>query len=149
MPQRAAQALAGNRGRAADAIGAGLDPEWPLPDLLDILPAHAAAHEVDLLFGVWLIVERSSNTVVGDIGFHRPPDADGTVEIGYSIVPTRRNRGYATEAARALIEWARGHPRVTRIVAGCAPDNAASIRTLERIGFAGDAERDGELRWTL
>lgn len=147
LPQRAARSLPGNRAEAEDAIGASLDPEWPRADLLDILPAHAAARADDLPFGVWLIVERSTSTVVGDIGFHGPPGVEGTVEIGYSIVPTRRNRGYATEAARALIDWARTQPRVSRIVASCAPDNAASIRTLERLRFVRDGERDGELRW--
>ena len=149
LPPRAAATLVTDRAEAEAAIGSALDPAWPLPDLLDILPAHATALDDDLPFGVWLIVERASDTVVGDIGFHGPPDPEGTVEIGYSIVPSRRNRGYATEAAQTLISWARRHPRVRCIVAGSAAANAASIRTLERLGFTRDGERDGELRWTL
>ncbi|MGH9888963.1 MAG: GNAT family N-acetyltransferase, partial [bacterium] len=149
MARQAAALLPADRARAAAAVDVALDPEWPLPDLVDILPRHAAADEDDLPFGVWLIVERSSDTVVGDVGFHGPPDAMGTVEIGYSIVPSRRARGYATEAPRTLIAWARRQPRVRRIVAGCAPDNPASIRTLERSGFVRDGEREGELRWVL
>ena len=149
MPRLAAQILASDRAAAAESIGATLDPEWPLRDLLDILPAHIALRDDDLPFGVWVIVERSTNTVVGDIGFHGPPRADGTAEIGYSIVPSRRGRGYATEAARTLIDWARLQARVRRIVARCLPDNAASIKVLERLGFVRDGKRDGDLRWVL
>jgi signal peptidase I len=149
LPREAARALAGDRARAAEAIGAELHPEWPLPDLLDVLPAHLALADEDLPFGVWVIVERSSNMVVGDVGFHGPPTADGTVEIGYSVVPSRRRRGYATTGARTLLDWASQQPRVRRIVAGCLADNGPSIRTLDRLGFVQDGERDGELRWVL
>jgi signal peptidase I len=149
LPLPAAESLADDRTTAAESIGATLDPEWPLPDLLAILPAHRALRDADLPFGVWVIVERATNTVVGDIGFHGPPDASGTAEIGYSVVPSRRRRGYATEAARTLVDWALRQPRVRRLVAGCLPDNLPSIRTLERLGFARDGERDGELRWIL
>ena len=86
-------------------------------------------------FGVWVIVERATGTVVGDIGFMGPPDDRATVEIGYSVVPDRRRRGYATEAARAMVGWALRRPDVNAVVAGCDEDNVASIRTLERTGF--------------
>ena len=133
---------AGDRTAAAGALGIELDPDWPAPDILDVLPGTEP-------FGAWAIVERETSTVVGDIGFHGPPDADGVVEIGYSIVPGRQRRGYAIEAGAALIEWALGQPGVRGIVAGSAADNAASIATLERLGFERTGEADGEIRWRL
>ena len=132
---------AGDRSAAADALGAELDADWPAPDLLDVLPGTEP-------FGAWAIVERATSTVIGDIGFHGPPDADGVVEIGYSVVPSRRRRGYAVEAARGLIAWAIAQPGVKTIVAGSTADNAASIATLERLGFERTGVADGELRWS-
>ena len=43
--------------------------------------------------------------VVGDIGFHGPP-ADGSVEIGYAVVPARRGQGLATRACALIVEMA-------------------------------------------
>jgi [ribosomal protein S5]-alanine N-acetyltransferase len=93
------------------------------------------------------MVEHDSRSVVGDIGFHGPPDEAGTIEIGYAVVPARRGHGYATEAARALAEWVFTQPGVLLLVAGCDPENMPSIRTLERVGFLRTGERNGELRW--
>ncbi len=98
-------------------------------------------------FGVWVMIERSSATVIGDLGFRGPPDDAGTIELGYSVVPSRRRRGYATEAASTLVQWARSQPSVAVIVAGCDPDNLPSIRTLERVGFRRTGETGAEIRW--
>ncbi|MHB8649207.1 MAG: GNAT family N-acetyltransferase, partial [Gaiellaceae bacterium] len=67
--------------------------------LLDVLPLQAAAAPSDECFGVWVMIERDTGTVVGDVGFIGPPDESGIVEVGYSVIPDRRRRGYATEAA--------------------------------------------------
>jgi RimJ/RimL family protein N-acetyltransferase len=103
LPAAAAGVLPDNREAAARLLGVTLSVEWPQADLLDVLPLQAAANRTDESFGVWVIIERESATVVGDIGFMGPPGADHTVEIGYSVIPDRRGRGYATEATRALV----------------------------------------------
>jgi ribosomal-protein-alanine N-acetyltransferase len=149
LPAAAAAALADDRETAARTLGVALSPVWPHADLLDILPLQAAAAPVQERFGVWVMIERETETVVGDIGFRGPPGPDRTVEIGYSVVPDRRRRGYATEAARALIAWALSQPGVGAIVAGCDQGNLPSIRTLERLGFSRTGEAKGELRWCL
>ena len=62
-----------------------------------------------------MIIERASKSVVGDIGFIGPPAADGTVEIGYSVIPACRSRGYATGSSlRVLVDWALAQPGVSR-----------------------------------
>lgn len=147
IPLRAAAALPADRATAAETIGAELSPEWPLPDLLDLLALHASAGSWQRRHGIHAIVEQATNTVVGDIGFHGPPDATGTVEIGYSVVPGRRRRGYATEAATALTAWALRQPRIHHVVARCEAGNEPSIRTLERAGFERTGERDGVIDW--
>jgi len=73
--------------------------------------------------------------LIGDGGFKGPPDADGMVEIGYSVLQSYRNRGYATEAVKALAEWASEHPEVRGIVAETKRTNTGSIRVLEKNGF--------------
>lgn len=73
--------------------------------------------------------------LVGNIGFKGLPDATGTVEIGYSVLPEHQRQGYATEAVRGLIAWAFTHAHVRRIIAETFPELTASIRVLERNGF--------------
>ena len=78
----------------------------------------------------WLlraVVTRSHPTMVGRIGFHGPPDADGVVEIGYRIDSAFRRRGFGFECAARLIEAAER--------ASIAPENEPSLRIAERLGF--------------
>jgi RimJ/RimL family protein N-acetyltransferase len=149
LPASVAAVLPQQRAMAARLLGLKLPDQWPQADLYDVLPLQAAADFDDEPFGVWLIVERESGTVVGDIGFMGPPAEDGSVEIGYSVIPGRRRRGYATEAGRALVGWALSQPNIRAVSAACSGDNAASIRVLERLGFARTGEEDGQLRWQL
>jgi ribosomal-protein-alanine N-acetyltransferase len=148
-PAAAAALLAGDRAGAERLVRAAFDPEWPLPDILDVFPAHAVATDVDGLFGVWAIVEIAAGSVIGDIGFLGPQDATGAIEVGYSIVPGRRRRGYASEAAAALVSWAFERLGVPAIVAGTDSDNVASHRMLERLGFVRTDTTHDELRWRL
>lgn len=145
LPSAAAAALPSGRAAAERALGARLAPEWPQPDLLDLLPLQARSGR----FGIWVVIERETGTVVGDVGFVGPPDEAGAVEIGYSVVPDRRRRGYATEAAAALVAWALAQPGVSAVAARCDRDNGASIRVLERVGFRRIPAAGGEIRWRL
>lgn len=147
LDPRAAAALPDDRGLAARLIGAQLAEDWPARDLLDVLPMQAKASPETARFGVWVIIESETGTVVGDIGFVGPPGPDQTLEIGYSVVADRRRRGYATEAARTLIDWALDQPGISVVVAGCDSTNLPSIRTLERLGFARVEPVGDQLRW--
>ncbi|GAA2714308.1 MULTISPECIES: GNAT family N-acetyltransferase [Streptomyces] len=81
-----------------------------------------------------LIIERDSGLVVGSIGLFWPP-SEGLVEIGYGIVPSRRGRGYAPEATRALAAYALTAPGVHTVTATVELSNPASVRVLEKAGF--------------
>lgn len=142
-----ATALGADRVLASHMLEAELPADWPHPDFLDVIRAWAAASHGRDHFGVWVIVDRASATVVGDVGFHGPPDKTGTVEIGYSVVPDQRRRGYATEAASTIVRWALSRPDVRTVVASCDPDNQPSIRVLESVGFHRTGEADGEIQW--
>lgn len=149
LDPEAASALPDERDRAARIIGAELSPDWPARDLIGILPRQVAASPEHARYGIWVIVERASGAVIGDIGFFGVPGPDATLEVGYSVAPAHRRRGYATEAARALVAWAFEQPRVRTIVARCDQENEASIRTLERVGFCRTGQIDRQLHWRL
>ncbi|MBO2453026.1 GNAT family N-acetyltransferase [Actinomadura barringtoniae] len=93
-------------------------------------------------YGHRQIVERETGLVVGSIGLFWPPDA-GELEIGYGVVLSRRGRGYAPEATRALSEFALTAAGVHTVFATVEVSNPASVRVLEKAGFErwnGDGE---------
>ena len=148
----AAQAASTDRAALEAQLGVRVPEEWPAVDLRDFLPVYgqlvgeAAANAG---WGIWLMLLPAEGTLAGDIGFKGPPGADGTVEIGYSVLPAWQGRGFATEAARALVAWAQAQPRVRRVVAESLADNAASIRVLEKAGFRRTGQRDDLLLWEI
>jgi GNAT superfamily N-acetyltransferase len=86
----------------------------------------------------WLIrlaVLRETGEIVGLVNFHDRPDADGAVEIGYSVIPRFRRRGYAREMAETMWRAAAAHPDVRRLRASVAPDNTGSRAIIEGAGF--------------
>jgi ribosomal-protein-alanine N-acetyltransferase len=91
----------------------------------------------------WLlraIILQDEQRMVGYANFHGPPGVNDTgapnaVSIGYTIFPEFRGRGFATEAAKAMVEWARREHDVTHFVCGVTPDNGPSIKVLEKVGF--------------
>ena len=91
--------------------------------------------------------------IVGSGGFVGPPD-DGVVEIGYEIAPEFRLRGYATAAARAMVDKARATGVVHTVIAHTLADENPSTRVLRRIGFrlaaeVPDEEEGTVWRWEL
>ena len=144
----AAAALLDDRPTAGRLIGASIPPTWPQDDLLDVLPMRAAASPGDEGFGIWLIIERATIAIVGDIGFLGPPDR-GIVELGFSVIPEQRRRGFATDATRALVRWALREPGVLGVIARSDIDNVASIRVLEAAGFGRTGDADGRILWRL
>ncbi len=86
-------------------------------------------------YGVYQLVRQTDSLVLGDIGFHAPPDRAGTVTVGYGLAPAARGHGYATEALRGVIGWALEQPGVRRVEADTAHGNLASRRVMERAGM--------------
>jgi [ribosomal protein S5]-alanine N-acetyltransferase len=100
-------------------------------------------------YALWRLEDSKASVLVGGGGFMGPPDTNGIVEIGYSVVPAYEGRGFATEIVRALVEFASSDPRVTRIIAHTSPQNIGSTKVLERIGFSpiGPGAEDGMVRF--
>lgn len=98
----------------------------------------------------WLVVVAGEPFGAGLAGFKGAPGPDGTVEIGYGIDPAYRNRGYTTEAARALITWAFQNPDCRAVIApGTPKDNIASNRVLARVGMQVYHETGEALSWRI
>jgi RimJ/RimL family protein N-acetyltransferase len=133
--------------RAIEALGYKTNGEWPGPDFYEALPYFR-----ELLiknggtkgFDSWIIVAKESREIVGGIGFIGDPDLDGSIEIGFATNESHRRNGYCLEAAQALVSWAWNQASVTGIAARCEPDNIASKRVLEKLGFQMD-HNDGQL----
>ncbi|WP_295068412.1 GNAT family N-acetyltransferase [Ruminococcus sp.] len=85
-------------------------------------------------YAIWMI-ELKDGTHIGELCF-KGLSADGIAEIGYGISEAYQNNGYATEAVKAVLEWAFAHLEVTAIEAEIDSDNTASKRVLEKYGFA-------------
>jgi RimJ/RimL family protein N-acetyltransferase len=136
--------LAGSREQLADVLGVQVT-EWPPEggewdrDAVEFFRRQG----VDLTWGPSYVV--GDGLLVASAGFFGPPDADGEVEIGYSVCRTQRGRGIATAAVAELCGRA-ASGGCTSVRARTTADNVASIAVLERNRFvevARDAGEDG------
>jgi RimJ/RimL family protein N-acetyltransferase len=96
--------------------------------------------------GLWLACERESDQLVGFCGFLKVLAVDPVhpePELAYALFERFARRGYATEMAGASIAAARMQSWSTPIFAGVDEVNAASLRVLEKIGFARVATHQG------
>lgn len=123
-------------------------PDWPGAPLA-YFPEWAASFDAAAPAWDGTLVRRADRLAVGQMGFKGGPDAGGTIELGYGLIPGARGLGYATEMGRALTAWGKARPGVRRVTAKTRTDNAASIRVLEKLGFVragGEFDpEDGEL----
>jgi RimJ/RimL family protein N-acetyltransferase len=115
---------------------------WPyqLDDAVAYLTRDRSAHEADLLI---FLRNPGIPRLIGGVGI---ADRDGESELGYWIVPSHWGRGYATEAARAVVAAARDSLRIDRLVSGHFTDNPASGAVLRKLGFVAGAEELRECR---
>jgi RimJ/RimL family protein N-acetyltransferase len=99
-------------------------------------------------FGMYQIVRIADRLVIGDIGFHTPP-RDGSVEVGFGLVPSARGAGHASEALRLLVAWAALQPGVRKVVARTLTDNKPSQAVLTQAGFTEDDRNGNLIRYSL
>jgi RimJ/RimL family protein N-acetyltransferase len=88
-------------------------------------------------FGQWALEERSSGRLVGRAGLWFP-EGWPELEVGWLLGRSVWGQGYATEAGRASISWARSTLGLRRIGSVINPDNARSIAVAERLGMTFD-----------
>jgi [ribosomal protein S5]-alanine N-acetyltransferase len=113
-------------------------PGYPLDGTL-VAAAMAVQHEEAGTplgrFGQYQVIRERDGLVIGDIGFHAPPDSGGAVSIGFGIVPGARGQGFATEALRAMLDWALAQPEVSSVHADTDYVNIASHQVLAAAGM--------------
>jgi len=135
--------------RLADLLAAQVPPSWPPGEYdrnaMEFFRGRLreGGPAVDGWYG-WYAIRRAAPgtpaALVGAGGFLGPPSDEGVVELGYSVAPEHRGRGYATEMARALVRRALETAGVRRLVAHTTRRNPASVAVLERCGFRAAAE---------
>ncbi|MEX2157688.1 MAG: GNAT family N-acetyltransferase [Gemmatimonadales bacterium] len=114
-------------GLRAFFVSGDVSPQW--------LAALRSASGPDPWRHGFFVVDREQRCVIGSAGFKGPPDAGGVAEIAYGIVPSSEGRGYATEAAMALVDFAFGTGAVRLVRAHTLPVANASTRVLLKCGF--------------
>ena len=94
--------------------------------------------------GRWACIEKSSGDFIGWCGVKHVPE-DGEYDLGYRFLEEHWGKGYATEAASAVYDFARRELHGKRVVGKAMLDNVASRRVLEKIGmvFEGELEEEG------
>src|SRR5512139_3359115 len=81
------------------------------------------------------VVLQASGQLIGNCGIRQASAGAHEADIGYELAPDHWGRGYATEAARAIVQFGFAELKVHRIWAWCIADNIASARVLEKLGF--------------
>ena len=92
--------------------------------------------------GDWLTagaVERASGLLVGDVALLWVSERDRTAEVGFIFDPRHQGKGFATEAARALVDWAFASAGMHRVIGRTEARNAAAARVLEKLGMRREA----------
>jgi RimJ/RimL family protein N-acetyltransferase len=119
-------------------------PDYPHDDSLDAL---RGAVEAGTPHGTFLV--HLDGVVVGDCGWHAPPDEAGVVEIGYGLARSARGQGVGTAAVQQLLDRVAAEPGVTAVVATTTVANVASRRLLERVGFVLASIADATVTYRL
>ena len=112
----------------SDADRAQVSPDW-------LARAKAATTSDPWVHG-FAMVQRESGKTVGSCAFKGPPDGEAVVEIAYAVNPAHQGKGYATEAALGLIDYAFRSGRVRVVRAHTLPHENASTHVLTKCRFS-------------
>lgn len=116
--------------------GVDLAENWThFPEALVWMRDYAREHPADMNWWNYLIVHRHDVRLIGTCGFKGAPAPDGAVEIGYEIADSYQGRGFASECARTLMEFAFSHESVKVITAHTLAEENASCGVLRKLGF--------------
>lgn len=88
--------------------------------------------------GGWVqfsVEERETGRLIGDVGMSPAEGEPGVIKIGYTVAPAYQNRGYGTEAVRALVDYAFDTLGADVVRMYADADNIASVRLAEKVGM--------------
>jgi ribosomal-protein-alanine N-acetyltransferase len=148
-PEFIEAALDGRREGAAGLLGIELPDEFPMESERGFLGLRLRQMREDARFRTWCphaVV--LGGQMIGHAGYHGPPGINSThnpaaVEFGYTIFPPYRGRGYATQAARMLMDLAEERG-IRHFVLSVGPDNEPSLAIVRKLGFEQTGERMDE-----
>lgn len=130
-----------DRAAFAAALSADIPSDWPPELLADALGwfQQQLDAQPDLVgwlgwYGV-IQPEGAEKPVLAASGGFMGKPTEGTVEIGYSVLPAYQRRGYASEMVAELIHWAFEQPDVRCVAAEVHRENTPSLRLLASLGF--------------
>lgn len=119
-------------------IGADYPENAPLPplmdDFLEYLLVWMQEHPAEEAW-TWFGIDRARSAAVVSGGLGLGPDSGRVAMLGYSTYPSEEGRGYASEFAMALVQWALEQGGLSSVEATIPPDHLASIRVAERAGL--------------
>jgi [ribosomal protein S5]-alanine N-acetyltransferase len=149
-PEFLEAALDGRREKAAGLLGIELPDEFPSEGERGFLGLKLRQMREDARYRTWCphaVV--LGGQMIGHAGYHGPPGVNSThnleaVEFGYGIFPPYRGRGYATQAARMLMDLAEERAGIRHFVLSVGPDNEPSLAIVRRLGFVQTGERMDE-----
>ena len=128
---------------AASSAGAGIAESLTRERIARFLESQkGAGGERRDRYNAFAIEHAVEGRVIGDVGMFLSPDPKSEGDLGYQLDPDMQGRGFATEAARALVDHGFRHWGLRRVTAACDAGNAPSYRLLERLGM----RREGHLR---
>lgn len=92
-------------------------------------------------YGMWLVFERGETLkLIGRAGVEHREELDGQLELGYAIGTPWQSRGYATEVCVGILQYVKEQLGFETICSLVQPENTASIRVLEKLGFQMEKE---------
>jgi ribosomal-protein-alanine N-acetyltransferase len=145
-PEFVAAVLAGRHEEAARLLRIEVPEEFPSEGEKGFLGLRLRQMREDARFRTWCphaIV--LGGQMIGHAGYHGPPGVNSVhnpaaVEFGYRIFPPYRGRGYATEAARMLMDLAEERGGIRHFVLSVGPTNEASLAIVRKLGFTQTGE---------
>ena len=78
---------------------------------------------------------KENNRLIGYVGAAPKQELNGEIEVLFAVSDEQQNKGYATEAAKAMIGWAMEEAGQTALSAIVKPENKSSRRVIEKLGF--------------
>ena len=120
-------------------LGVSVPDAWP--QFPEAFVPSASVVGTDSKWPAYFFIDCEQGSLVGNGGYFGAPNEAGEVEIGYEIAPEFRERGFATAAARALVDFAFSQPEVTVVMAHTLAETNASNAVLKKLGMVFVAEQ--------
>lgn len=107
-------------------------------------------HQEEFGYGLFSVICKADDLLIGDCGLERMEvEGRSVAELGYDFRSDAWNKGYATEAARAVRDYAFNTLDLAELISLVRQTNGASARVAEKVGMrqAGEFERYGARYW--